>query len=136
MLVTQTSTAPHSQSAQTQIPLAPVAFDPSQLAPAKAERDMRGSWRCETDVPLLENISLQIVTHKVSSGALVTSARGVIHERGMIVWRSQTDYFETLAQSTTRVTAPSCERQHAIAMEPIASLRTRALAHYTAGDRS
>lgn len=95
-------------------------------APSKAYRDARGQWSVEDTIPLTEDASrvVRVSTHKVSSGALVTSATAMhalreSHVPGigkMYGWLMGSEPMEYLVQSSKRVTGPAVNAQHAEVM--------------------
>ena len=95
-------------------------------APAPASRDVRGGWSAENTINLTEDGSriVRVSTHKVSSGALVTSATAMHALKGsdvpglgkMYGWLMGSEPMDYLVQSSKRVTGRVVTEQHAEVM--------------------
>ena len=96
-----------------------------------ATKDMRGNWKCEEEVPLTRGRVLKISTHKVHSGALVTTATAGKVEGGFFSFLMYADFSVRWAASQpARITAKVVETQHWQAMASIDEIKAAAEAHY------
>ena len=97
----------------------------------EATKDMRGNWRIEEELPLTSNRVLKISTHKVSSGALVTTAMAGKYEGPFFTYMAYQDFSNRWATSQPlRITAKVVENQHWAAMASVDEIKAAAEAHY------
>lgn len=105
-----------------------------------ASKDMRDNWKCENDIELGGDRILRISTHKVHSGALVTTATGhkrvgdgaLQHIFSMGMDSAEDDFRKTLASSKVKCTSKAVATQHGEAMKLVSALVSDATAHYAA----
>lgn len=99
-------------------------------------KDMRGNWRAETKIDLEDSMILQVLTHKVYSGALVTSAKIHKQEGAFLVHAMYSDFHKCLKSTKTRVTSKAVAEQHGEALRQVEQLKEEVKQFYAKKDQS
>lgn len=95
-------------------------------------KNMHGNWQATSVELIAKDLQLKISTHKVYSGAVVTTATVGKIEGNFVSHVMFQDFSKTLSNSRYgRATAKVVEQQHAEEMKHYASIKTEALAHYS-----
>lgn len=80
-------------------------------------RDLHGSWKAESYIPMTPGRGIRLVTRKVQSGALVTSATCVhIDHEGLESHYMFQDFHKIIRASQVRVTQNAVAAQHDLAL--------------------
>ena len=95
-------------------------------------KDCRGNWRAEDMIPLEGGRTVEIVTHKVYSGALLTTAQAGVDDGSMFTYTMYEDYRkDMIAKYYPRITAKIVAEQHAAALKQLETIKAAIAAHYT-----
>ena len=94
-------------------------------------KDIRGNWKAESKFNLPNGRSLEISTHKVSSGQLITSAIVGKDEGAFFSYVMYQDLSERMVYSApTKCTGKKVEEQHNHALTLVEDLKTKIAAFY------
>ena len=94
------------------------------------QKDMRGNWRAKDVIQLGNNKVLEIATHKVGDGSIVTSATVNIMEGGFATHRVFTDFSKRLLTSKVRCTEKNVGSLHETCMVNVPALKEAIAAFY------
>ena len=96
------------------------------------QKSVRGTWEAQDHIELGNDRVLRISTHKVSSGALVTTATVQIRDGQFLSHRMYTDFSQRLTARMLRCTEKNVTLQHADVMRlrELTALKEAIDAHY------
>jgi hypothetical protein len=98
-------------------------------------KDLHGGWRAEDIYPLPNDRELHVVTHRVSSGSLVTSANVHLRENGFLTHRMYQDYSRRIfAVKYPRVTKNVVLEQHEDALKEVPGILSEVAVAYRSED--
>ena len=98
----------------------------------RINRDLHGAWQANTRVMLDDKNALRICTHKVSSGALVTSATHVTcDDNGFESFIVYQNFRKLVIVKKVRVTEQAVKAQHDAVLLLIDSLKDEMNEYYT-----
>ena len=99
----------------------------------RVHKDMRGNWKAESNFDLADGRSLEITTHKVSSGQLVTTAIVGKNEGAFFSYMMYQDFSKRLSVSKpSRITSKVVDEQQCLAVKQLGDLKVEIAAYYAA----
>ena len=97
----------------------------------RVTRDLHGAWQANTRVMLDDKNALRISTHKVSSGALVTSATHVTcDDNGFESFIVYQNFHKLVIVKRVRVTESNVKAQHDAALLILDELKNEMREYY------
>jgi hypothetical protein len=93
-------------------------------------KDVRGAWRAEDNLDLAASKVLQISTHKVSNGAIVTRASVSTRDGAFLSHMVYRDFSQCIKISKDRCTAKNVNAQHEAAMAKLPEIQEAVTAWY------
>lgn len=96
----------------------------------KVCRDLHGSWKAETYINLEPGAGIRLITRKVVSGVLVTTATRVTTNDGVISYAMFRDYHEIIKAERVRVTSNAVKAQHDAALAQMDDIKSKCAAFY------
>ena len=94
------------------------------------QKSIRGTWAADDKIELGNDQVLQVSTHKVSCGDLVTSATVSKRDGGFLSHRMFTDFSQRIMTRAVRCSEKNVAEQHAEAMTKLAELKEAIAAFY------
>lgn len=98
----------------------------------RVQKGMRGTWEAKDSIELGNNRVLQVSTHKVSDGSLVTSATVHLRDGAFLSHRMFTDFSQRMMTAAIRCSEKNVTEQHAQCMVKLAELKEAITVWYIA----
>ena len=93
-------------------------------------KDVRGNWRAEYNLDLAAAKVLQISTHKVNDGSIVTRASVSTRDGAFLSHMVYRDFSQCIKTSMDRCTAKNVNAQHEAAMAKLPEIQEAVTAWY------
>ena len=94
------------------------------------QKSVRGTWEAQDSIELGDDRVLKFHTHKVSDGALVTTATVQLRDGRFLSHRMFTDFSQRLMTAQVRCTEKNVAAQHTEAIAKLAEIKEAVAAHY------
>jgi hypothetical protein len=94
------------------------------------QKSIRGTWEARDSIELGNDRVLQISTHKVSSGDIVTTATVQLRDGKFLSHRMFTDFSQRMVTAAVRCSEKNVAEQHAACMTKVEELKEAVTAWY------